>query len=279
MLKLPTKILPKTLLNAVKRTRPIYSAGRKARFALGSRMGARFVPGLDGRAHFNDFMLTSVEPDHVASYRRGAVEFVDILGRALREAARTWASVEACLEIGCGYGRIVRELRQTLPAKAISVCDVMDEGAKFTASEFGVRKIPVVEQIDASRDGSFDLIYLLSVYTHLRRDLIEANLGKVAALLKSGGVAVFTIHGTRSAAKAEIYDQYWLDKDKLNTELTRTGFYYERYPYYYAEYGLTWIAEDAVKAMVAAIAPELEFVAYRPTAVDGHQDVFVYKKR
>jgi SAM-dependent methyltransferase len=279
MLALPTKVLPKTMLDRVKRTRPVYQLGRKARFALGSRMGARYVPALDSRAHYNDFMLTSTETGHVESYRRGAVEFVGILGRALGEAGRSWADIDACLEVGCGYGRIVRELRQELPADKIAVCDVIDEGARFTAAEFGVRKLSVVEQMGPEHAGRFDLVYLLSVYTHLDRAMITANLAKAASLLAPGGVLVFTTHGKPSAEMAERYGQYWLDKSKLNATLDRDGFFYERYPYYYAEYGLTWIVADEVRRMVAQTAPGLEFVAHHPLAVDGHQDVFVYRAR
>ena len=89
----------------------------------------------------------------------------------------------------------------------------------------------------------FDLVYLLSVYTHLDRKMIETNLAKVVTLLKPGAVLVFTTHGVQSAAMAERYGQYWLDKERLQRELARTGFFYERYPYYYAEYGLTWMAK------------------------------------
>lgn len=279
MVSLPTKILPKSLLDSVKRTRPVYQLGRKARFALGSRMGARYVAALGGKAHYNDFMLTSTEPQLVESYRNGAVEFVGILARALTEAGRSWGDVGACLEVGCGYGRIVRELRRELPSDAIAVCDVIDEGARFTAAEFGVRKVPLVEAMGPAFDRTFDLVYLLSVYTHLDRPLIEANLVKVAALLKPGGVLVFSTHGKQSAEMAEIYDQYWLDKGRLNAVLDRDGFFYERYPYYYAEYGLTWIVADEVKRLVATAVADLECVAHHPLAVDGHQDVFVYRKR
>src|SRR5436305_14142608 len=111
-----TKLLPTNVLNTVKRTRLVYQMGRKARFALGSYMGARYVPALASRAHYNDFMLSSTSADHVGSYRRGAMEFVGILGQSLREAGRDWRDVESSLEIGCGYGRIVRELRREIPA-------------------------------------------------------------------------------------------------------------------------------------------------------------------
>ena len=108
--------------------------------------------------------------------------------------------------------------------------------------------------------------------------MIERNLARVSALLKPNGVLVFSTHGKQSAEMAEIYEQYWLDKEKLNAELDRSGFFYERYPYYYADYGLTWIVADEVKKMVASTAPGLDFVAHHPLAVDAHQDVFVYKR-
>jgi SAM-dependent methyltransferase len=278
MVTLPTKILPKSILDSVKKSRPIYNAGRRARFALGSRLGARYVEALGSKAHYNDFMLSSTAHDHVESYRRGAVDFVDILGTALKDAGHRWADIRSCLEVGCGYGRIVRELRREVPARAISVCDMIDEAARFTASEFGVQRVPLVELTGPERNGSHDMVYLLSVYTHLDRPMIEMNLAKVAALTRLGGIVVFTTHGRRSAQQAERYDQYWLDKTKLNAELDRTGFFYERYPYYYAEYGLTWITGEKMQELVAEVAPELEFVSYYPAAVDGHQDVFVYRK-
>ena len=48
---------------------------------------------------------------------------------------------------------------------------------------------------------------------------------------------------------------------------------------FYDEYGLTWFRGDAMRALVAETAPELEFVAHHPMTLEGHQDVFVYRKR
>jgi SAM-dependent methyltransferase len=278
MAKPSTKVLPRSVLDRVKRIRPVYAAGRRARFALGTRLGARPVAGLRGRVHYNDFMLVSTDAGAVESYRRGAQQFVDILGQALQEAGRSFASVQACLEIGCGYGRIVRELRDRIPASRIYVTDVIDDAARFVASEFAVTRIPLLEDRGAPPEPQFDLVYLLSVYTHLPRDMVTANLRAVTDSLQSGGLAVFTIHGQGSAETAERYDQYWLDKGNLLDRLARDGFYYERYPYYDDEYGLTWITEEGVRTLVQETAPELEFLAYHPMRLDGHQDVFVYRK-
>ena len=278
MPSLSTKLIPPGMLNVIKRSPSLYAAGRKARFALGSRLGARPVAGI-GRAHYNDFMLTSTAPDRVASYVTGARQFVDILETALKEAGRDWDSVGQALEIGCGYGRIVRELSRRLPGNRIAVCDVIDEGARFTASEFGATQVPVMERAAVKPSAAYDLIYLLSVYTHLPRDFVVSNLRDVARALKPGGVAVFTIHGQGSAETAERYEQYWLDKPGVLSAMAQAGYYYARYPYYTDEYGLTWFTKDAVERLVAEAAPELEPVSYRPMQLDAHQDVYVYRKR
>jgi SAM-dependent methyltransferase len=276
MAAIPTKVLPKDLLDKIKRTRPVYNLARRVRFAIGERLGARPVEGLTGRVHYNDFMLTSAEPEKVASYRNGATAFVDILQRSVAEAGRSWDSLEAVMAVGCGYGRIVRELVKRLPPSRIFVSDVIDGGARFTAAEFGVQKVPPIERGELK--SKFDLIYLLSVYTHLRRDMVIANLRGVAAALKPGGIAVITIHGQASAETAERYEQYWLDKARLLQALAHDGYYYERYPYYYDEYGLTWFTRDAFEKLVSETAPELSLVAYHAMDVDAHQDIFVYRK-
>jgi SAM-dependent methyltransferase len=278
MWKPSTTVLPRPLLDGVKRVRPAYAGARRVRFALGSLRGARLVPGLRGRVHYNDFMLRSTDSAHVESYRAGAERFIAVLDKSLEEAGRSWDSIDACLEVGCGYGRIVRELRDRIPASRIFVSDVIDDAASFTASEFAVTQVPVLEAIRAEYQGRFDLVYLLSVYTHLRRDLVQANLRALSSSLAPGGIAVFTVHGQGSADTAERYEQYWLDKYRVLAGLARDGYYYARYPYYYDEYGLTWFTEDAFKALVASTAPGLEFVAYHPTRLDEHQDVFVYRK-
>lgn len=278
MSKIGTRVLPQNLLNKVKQARPVYNVARRVRFAIGERLGARSVEGLTGRVHYNDFMLAAADPQTVASYRNGANEFIDVLRQCVIEAGRTWDSLDAVLEVGCGYGRIVRELVKRLPASRISVSDVIDGGARFTAAEFGVQKVPPIEQAGRQIAARFDLVYLLSVYTHLRRDMVEANLRGVADALKSGGVAVVTIHGPGSAQIAERYDQYWLDKQRVLHGLAREGYYYERYPYYYDEYGLTWFTPVAFEALAGKVAPELRVVTYHPLILDAHQDIFVFKK-
>lgn len=273
---LSVTILPPNVLNAIKRARPVYAVSRRARFAIGSLLGARTVPGLDGRVHYNDFMLVSTNPADVHEYCRTADEFVGQLGRSLKEAGRDWDTVGSVLEVGCGYGRIVRELRKTLPAKRIHVSDVIDGGARFTASEFGATQIPT--DPGPEWDERFGVIYLLSVYSHMPRPAVADHLRRMQRLLAPGGVLVFTTHGRDSAQILAIYHQYWLDKNRVLDALADTGYYFERYPYYYAEYGMTWFTREAVQRLVAVSVPGLELVACHLRDVGGHQDLYVWRK-
>jgi SAM-dependent methyltransferase len=273
-----TKVLTKSVLDTVKRSRPIYNVGRKVRFALGDSLGARQVDGISGRVHYNDFMLNSTAPADVKYYLHGANEFVDILPRSCREAGRDPQSIANVLEVGCGYGRIVRELRKRMPWARVSVSDVIESAARFTASEFGAQYIPPLEEAGAEYNGRFDLVYLLSVYSHLRRDMVAANLRRVSAVLKPGGVAVITLQGQGSAETVERYGFYWLDKANLLQAMARDGYLYEKYPYYYAEYGVTWFTQPAFDRLVRETTPGLTAISFRPMDIDGHQDTLVYRK-
>lgn len=278
MVLLSPYILPKSLLDRSRLTRPLAEFGRRARQALGAQLGARYVPGLNGNAHFNDVLLTSTARPHVEAYRRDAVEFVEILERALGAADLTWRDVRACLDVGCGYGRIVRELRRKLPPRAIAVCDVAEEAARFTALEFGVRELPIVETMGSTLHGHFDLVYILSLYTRLDRPMIEINLAKVAALTHFGGLVVFTTLGRPSRESYERYDSVVIDKARLDVDLEWTGFVHDRHAIHRGERGLTFMLPQTVKDLVAEVAPDLALIAHYPLAVDGREDVYVYRK-
>lgn len=276
---LSVQVLPKGVLAIVKRSPAAYAVGRRARFALGSMLGARRVAGIPGRCHYNDFMLGSTDRKDADGYHGGAVDFVDILEDALRRCGRDWTSVERCLEIGSGYGRIVRVLRQRLSPEKIFVCDVIEEAARFTAAEFGATRIPVIEETGDRFADSFDLTYLLSVYTHLRREHVDDHVRRVGRTLKSGGVLVFTLHGETSARSADQYGHAWLDKDEVLGELQGQGYSYRKYPYYESDYGMTWMTQAYVRDLVRAADASLDFVSYQPAGLDGHQDIYVYRKR
>jgi SAM-dependent methyltransferase len=52
------------------------------------------------------------------------------------------------------------------------------------------------------RDGQFDFVYGLSVFTHLSFDLQLRRAAEIHRILEPGGVALLTFHGRRSWASS-----------------------------------------------------------------------------
>ncbi len=274
---LSTKVIPDKLLDVIKKSRVTYQLLRSARFAIGSTLGARKVDGIPGRVHYNDFMLESTAQPDVQLYYADAVSFVNILENALKSCDRAWSDIQGCLEVGCGYGRIVRALKEKISPPRIYVCDVIEEGPKFVTSEFGAVHIPILERTAHEYENFFDLVYLYSVYTHMRVKDAERSIRLIARALKPGGILVFTTHGVISARGAERYKHSWLNKELLNAELAKNGYFYDKYPYYSVDYGMTWYTEGYVKHLVAEADKSLHFINYGSALVDNHQDLFVYR--
>lgn len=275
---LSTKILPDAVLNNVKRSKLVYNLGRRIRFRIGSALGARHVEGIPGRCHYNDFMLRSTTSEAAAAYQNSAIQFVGILEDTLGSVGRTWEDVGRVLEIGCGYGRIVRVLKERVPPSKIYVSDVIEEGADFSAIEFGVNKMPVLEEVRDGYTEFFDLIFMLSVYTHTPVDFMARHVKLVSDALRPNGLFVFATQGPISARNAEQYSQAWLDKELVLQELWAKGHSFQQYPHYYDRYGMTWHTEDYVRETIQKANVRLRFLNYRPAEHDGHQDIFVYSK-
>lgn len=99
------------------------------------------------------------------------------------------------LDFGCGCGRVIRHLRH-LPAD-LHGCDTnpvavdwCDENLPF--GRFAVNALESPLEYDAE---SFDLVYALSVFTHLPRDLQSWWMRELRRVLKPGGVLVLSLHG------------------------------------------------------------------------------------
>jgi SAM-dependent methyltransferase len=280
MLHVPTRVLPKAAVDLLKRSPAVYGCARSVRFGMGRLLGARVLPGIPGRVHYNDFMLKSSRPEEIADYRRCAEEFIETLQRALARCGRGWDDLDGVMEIGCGYGRIVRQLISKVPSERVWVCDVIDEAATFTAGEFSVHKTDPVGGASFPRTACFDLVYLLSVFTHLAAAEIARILEAVDQATRAGAVLVFTVHGWASANRCLVnYPAPWPARGKkIIAALETSGEYYERYPYYKQNVGMAWHAPEFVEQLVARACQRFRMVHFGDGEHDGHQDVFVFCK-
>jgi SAM-dependent methyltransferase len=119
-------------------------------------------------------------------------------GRAAYDAIAshvTLESVRSVLDFGCGCGRVTRYWESfpgavagsDVNARAIDWCR---ENLGFAAFERNALAPPLA--FDAS---SFDLVYALSVFTHLTAELQLAWRDEMLRVLRPGGVLLLTTHG------------------------------------------------------------------------------------
>ena len=103
--------------------------------------------------------------------------------------------LDAVLDFGCGCGRVTRYWDafagsvsgSDMSANAIEWCRHNLTFARFESNALGP---PLV-----FHDASFDLVYALSVFTHLTSDLQIAWRDELRRVLRPGGLLLVTTHG------------------------------------------------------------------------------------
>lgn len=277
-----TQTLPLPVMDALRECPPLYQLLKTVRWHIGSSLGARSLPGVKGRVHYNDFMLVSSAQHDVDWYVQGATNFIRILADALKRSGKSFETAENWLEIGCGYGRIVRALVEKVLADHVWVCDAIEEASAFCADEFRVRRVSCAEVGKAEYCSRFDVVYLLSVFTHLDQVTIADNWRAIVSALRPGGIVVLTMHGPVSARQMENYGWHWKQrKPRVMEALLRDGYYYEKYRWYRENIGMTWFKCDRFRQVLAeATAPGagMSELYFMEAGLDGHQDVFVFQK-
>jgi SAM-dependent methyltransferase len=103
------------------------------------------------------------------------------------------------LDFGCGCARTLRWLIYRYPhvhwsgvdvdAEAIEWCRTKLPGAEFACGQ----PMPPLPPLPGGAD--FDLIYAVSVFTHLNEDFQRAWVGELERVLKPGGILLVSVYG------------------------------------------------------------------------------------
>jgi SAM-dependent methyltransferase len=175
-----------------------YEALLARRTATGA--GATATTGRDGLPLPPPALMLSVAgTTDAAWFQEGGPRAVEALREILARRGLSLEQKGAILEFGCGCGRVLRHLRG-LPgavhgsdwnARAVAWCRSALPFARFEVN----RLAPPLPYADAS----FDLVYALSVFTHLGEDLQRPWMDELQRVLRPGGHLVLSTHGQRYA--------------------------------------------------------------------------------
>lgn len=211
---------------------------------------------------------TSAQPlrDYLADGWRSLAE----LHRALDASGRSLFRQARVLEFASGHGRFTRHLAEVLPPGALTVSDIVPGAVDF------LRQHWPVDGFDSCADparleapGRFDLVFVLSLFSHLPASTWTAWLQRLWDLVAPGGVLVFSTHGLRCAEDAGL-------------ALPEDGFLFfassESQALDGQAYGTSFTAPAWVERAIASLGPAPARVLHRPTLFWGRQDAFLVEK-
>ena len=156
------------------------------------------APDLDDRDHILGYLLhqRGLEPEYATrGYFGGGRSDADQV-KALAARLSLSEGSFRLLEFASGYGRVTRHLRVILPNNSITASDVHPEAVSFIRDRLGVEAVGShVEPGSAEIGSGYDLIVVLSLFSHLPDRTFGAWLQTLTSALSPEGFLMFTTHG------------------------------------------------------------------------------------
>jgi SAM-dependent methyltransferase len=242
----------------------------------------------------------------LADFVEGGKPTVSALEQALGRVGRRLEDARSILDFGCGSGRVITPLHELtapggrLEAVRLTGCDVDEEAVRWlsgTHPRASFVKNPFLPPIREFADGQFDLVYSISIFTHLNENAMRAWLQEIHRLLAPGGVALLTVHSERAfeafrSGAAVSNSRSCSDRLHARGGLEEEGFVFEPYERSTwnedqfagidGDYGLTfhsrsYITEtwsEALEVRDVVATPQIEsqdiVVLTKPDAASGH---------
>jgi SAM-dependent methyltransferase len=175
------------------------------------------------------------------------------------------------LDFASGYGCVTRHLPGVLPGSKVFACDVLESCVTFVSQclEFrALQSAKIPEELVINK--RFDLIIVLSLFSHLPERTFSRWLRQIARLAAPGGIVLFTTHGRMSAQQFGnpplTADGFWHDPRKEHPNLDASN------------YGLSICSRKYCEVCIEEIK-DVKLVDYREGFWWGHQDVYVLRKQ
>lgn len=158
-------------------------------------------PGINSEIHPDDEMYKVVAqnpdirfPD--ALYMSTAQWIHEDITHVLRHANVDLKGVNSLLDFASGYGRVTRFWLDQFKATDMWVADVQHGAVDFLTTAFGVNGLyPSHEPTPDLFPRKFDLITVVSLFSHLPEIRTKQWLASLIGALEPGGVLVLSFHG------------------------------------------------------------------------------------
>lgn len=153
---------------------------------------AELLPGLPDAALQERFTGESGE-----GALRAGFEAFRIFRDAYERHAKPLAECRGVLDFGCGWGRILRFFLRDVPAERLVGADHSEAALEAARATNRWCRFELVEPHPPTHlaAGSFELVYLFSVFSHLPEAMHLELLAEFERLLAPGGILIATTRG------------------------------------------------------------------------------------
>lgn len=185
----------------------------------------------------------------------------------LEQVDRPLLGRASVLEFASGHGRFTRHLVRALGAQRVAVADVVADAVAFARATFGVQahvssRAPEALQI-AQR---YDLVFVLSLFSHLPAATWSRWLHRLYRLLAPGGLLIFSTHGAEAVRRQRVV-------------LDAQGFFFapasESQALAACDYGTAFTAHGYVLARIDEQIGRARLLHFAPQHFWNHQDAYV----
>jgi SAM-dependent methyltransferase len=214
----------------------------------------------------------------------GGLYEADMVVDALMSAGMDMAGVKSALDFGCSSGRVLSVLRAAYPQITWHGCDP-NEPAIAWASE----NLPEIEFFTSGNvpplplgDGSLDLVYAISIWSHFAPDLGLRWFEEMHRLIRPGGHLVCTTHGLISVAYSSVHGRSDEQVEEILGALYRQGSWYAPefgedgdWGVINPDWGTAFLSPEW---MLTQLCPRWRVLEFAPGRNQENQDVYVLQR-
>lgn len=259
-----------------------YYGGRLA--ALKKELRAQFGEGLKfDISPLDEMYRLWAEGQHdvpnlarIKYFQNGRAVVLD-LARILEQQLFTPFPQKRLLDFASGYGKVTRFLVTLFDPGQITVSDIDPRAVDFIRATFHTRGFPsVTSPSDLHHTEEYDLVLVISLFSHLPLEACEAWLVKLYGLLSPGGILLFTTHGI------SVYQSLEPGVREEDVRRITQGFYYRKANETFgrldvAEYGTAYVSDDYIKELICSCRLG-RLCGFYPRGIDDFQDVYVVQR-
>lgn len=183
--------------------------------------------------------------------------------------------VETVLDFGCGSGRTLNAIHREMPTAKLFGTDMDKDAIGWSNAhlDFATFNVNNPEPPLKYTSNKFDLIYAISVFTHIDEQLQYQWLDELARVAVPGAILLLTVHGPSIASSGKIEADQQKQYAEKGFLFVKDKSWSDLFPDFYQT---TYHTPEYINANWSKNFDILKYIEH---GMDGVQDMVVLRKR